>query len=207
MMQSGDVPSVLGSPTSYDFTRFPFDRSEGPGFIEVCLPPNARSLSVPAAGPIELVSMTLSVSGRRTGSAFLDQYANVFPGNAQAARVFDSLVDVARSCTGSVTQPILEGDPITMTKTLTTGSVPGGGVWVQTSTVYSQKIVEGGRSKKNSADPGVDRELNYSVFTLAEDAVIQTTYNTTVQARATKQQAAALQRLAAENAERWGTRP
>ncbi len=202
MMQTDDVPTVLGTPTTYSY-----EASEGPGFIEVCLPPNGGSVSVPTAAPIEWVSMTVDVSGKRTGLAVLDQYAFVYPGSAQATRVFDSIVEAARSCTASTTRPILEGDPITLTRTLTTGSVPGGGVWVQTSKVYSQRIVEGGRSKKNSESAGIDREMTYSVFTLAEDAVIETSYYTAAQARASARQASALGRLGIENAQLWGARP
>ena len=202
MMQTDDVPTVLGTPTTYSY-----EASEGPGFIEVCLPPNGGSVSVPTEAPIEWVSMTIKVSAKRTGLALIDQYAYTYAGSAQAARVFASIVAAAPSCAGSVTQPISEGDPITLTRTLTTGTVPGGGVWVQTSTVLSQKVVEGGRAKQMTEDPGIDREMTYAVFTLAGDAVIKTSYNAPAQARASARQASALRRLGIENAQLWGARP
>lgn len=202
MMRSQDVPAVLGTPASYSYEAW-----EGPGFITVCQPRGAAFVQVQTSAPIDWVSMRLDSPRKRVGFYTLDEYAFRYRTPAEASRVFAAVVEASAACVESLTEPIVEGDPITITSTVTTGDVGQEGVWVQTSRVYSQKIIEGGRSAQRSKDAGRDRELNYSVFTRADSAVIVTTYVTDRQATASRAQAAAMQRLAIDNAVRWDARP
>lgn len=202
MMRSQDVPAVLGTPASYSF-----ESGEGPGFISVCEPRGVAFVQVSTSAPIDWVSMRLDGPRKRVGSYMLDEYVFRYRTPADASRVFTAVVESSAACTESVTEPIVEGDPITITSTLTTGAVEPQGVWVQASRVFSQKIIEGGRSARRAQETGVDREVSYSVFTRADSAVIVTSYVTDRQAALSRRQAAAMQRLAIDNAERWAERP
>lgn len=202
MMRSQDVPAVLGTPVSYFF-----ESGDSADFIQVCQTPASAPILVRTSASVDWVSMTLNSPRTRTGYNPLDQYAFRYSSAKGATRVFDEIVQLSTSCAGSVTKPISPGDPITVTTTVTTGPVKSGGVWVQTSDVFSQKIIEGGRSGKRTNDDGVSREMTYVVFTLADNAVITTSYSTVNRAVASRRQAAAMQRLATENVERWNRRP
>jgi len=190
LMDTGDIPRVLG--------RFSPAGVSEPVEPNITLCQDARNLVVSIPAPERLTTVVASSVPRSRLYRSVSEDVFQFPNAAAASSAFADLGRAASSCTGTTSQRDAEGGTTQQVR-LSTGAVAGqaarGALWTKQQTRYPE-------APAGSALDG-HRDILYRVFAASGNAIVVTTYFVNGSAAIAGRQAAAAQRLAVANAERW----
>ena len=195
MMRKSDVPAVLGKTTSYGFTNRSLDRSLG-----ICEDANGKVTSIVA--PTRQAWVTIENKATKAAPySSEDEFVYQYDSTDAATAAFKALATAAAACTGATSGKDPGSTQITLTTTLSTGTVPvgaaGAATWVQESTAYTAPAGFPANGAKT---------VSYTVFAQAGDAITSTVYYVNGSDGISPAQVTATQQLAQGNAMRWMAR-
>jgi len=165
MVRSGDVPSILGNFGQ----RMTFGASPTDGKLYICF---IKDKQVSAPGGRYAFG---ALFNERKGGRNLTSSVNTYESAEDAISAFETLKTEIKNCQGSTTQTFTDNDGSTQTSSslTTNGKVP----MVTEVGVESVFVNQNYLETSSTGSDGYSGD-NYTVFTLLNDAILSTNYNT-----------------------------
>lgn len=186
-----DIPSILDAKRTASFSAY-----NAPGKNYVCGTADGEK-EVDYPGGKDVFSM--NYEGRKSSSTNVS--VTQFASSSKAIKAFETLQKAVKECSGtdSGSQTFDDGSVDTWQRLTTTGNVPK----VTVAGVESIFLNENYQDVTTGPDAGSYSSDNYTVYTLVNDAIINTTYYTGSELNMTTKQRKAVDQVAFNAVTRW----
>jgi len=186
-----DIPAMLDSQRTASFSAY-----NAPGRNYVCETGDGQK-EVDYPGGKDVFS--INYEGRKNSS--INVSVAQFASSAKAIKAFEALQKAVKQCAGtdSGSQTFDDGSVDTWQRLTTTGNVP----LVTVSGVQSIFMNENYQDVTTGPDAGNYSSDNYSVYTLVNDVIINTSYYTGSELNMTTKQRKAVNQVAFNAVTRW----